>query len=137
MRFRFNRAPGTQRAIGEMTMREFFITARSFAAPFFSDTSEGFIEGDSPADSLERWAKTYSHPCGLYAAGCYENADAFHKGSKPLAQWLSNHARAVQRATTGKSSYSYFSHGPGKFEINRELHKIADPKSGSVVILGA
>ena len=73
---------------------EYFIKANSFAAPFFSDTSSCFATGDSPEDALLRFKEEYIHPCGLYAAFCYKDANAKHKGDKPLAKWVSNAAIA-------------------------------------------
>ncbi len=71
---------------------EYFIEANSFAAPFFSDTSSGFVEADSPEQALLRFKDDYKHPCGLYAAVCYQDANAKHKGHEPLAKWVSNAA---------------------------------------------
>lgn len=66
-------------------MTEFFIQANSFAAPFFSDTSNGYQEGVSAEDALERFTEQYTHPYGLFAADVYGNADDFHKAEKALA----------------------------------------------------
>lgn len=79
---------------------EFFIVANSFAAPFFSDKSTAFIEADSPEQALESFAASYSHPCGLYSAGAYENANAMHKNEPPLARWLSNKAAGLDGKPT-------------------------------------
>jgi hypothetical protein len=67
-------------------LAEFFITARSFAAPFVSDETERYMEADTAADALELFAVVYSHPCGLYAAEAWESADAYHKRGEPLAR---------------------------------------------------
>lgn len=48
-------------------MSEYFITARSFAAPFVSDESTHFIEANSPEEALTKFAEGYSHPFGLIA----------------------------------------------------------------------
>jgi hypothetical protein len=112
---------------------EFFITARSFAAPFVSDESEKYVEAATPSEALESFAATYSHPCGLYAAEAWKNADAYHKSKEPLARWLSNHARAMHEATAGLSGYSVLGHGPGNFEVNGKRIRIDDPAQGSVV----
>lgn len=117
-------------------MREFFVTARSFAAPFFSDDSEKYVEADTPERALEAFAASYSHPCGLYAAEAWRSADHYHKskGKRPLARWLSNHAQELARRTRDKEGgYSYMGHGPGDFELSGERVKVDDPKAGSVV----
>lgn len=114
--------------------QEYFIVARSFAAPFVSDNSTGFAQGSSPESAMEAFARTYSHPAGLYAAEVYTNANAYHKGEKPLAQWLCHHEQAKQRLTNGLGSYSYLGHAPGSFEINGTAHTIDDPKAGSIVV---
>ena len=75
---------------------EYFIEANSFAAPFFSDTSSCFIVAESPEKALLDFKKQYTHPCGLYAAVCYEDANAKHKGHQPLAKWVSNAATSHQ-----------------------------------------
>jgi hypothetical protein len=114
-------------------MTAFFITARSFAAPFFSDESEKYVEAPDARSALERYAGAYSHPAGLYAAEAWASADDYHKSRKPLARWLSNHARELARITEPLSGYSLYGHGPGDVEVNGERHKIDDPKGGSVV----
>jgi type 1 glutamine amidotransferase len=114
-------------------MPEFFIQANSFAAPFVSDTSDVYVEADTPEAALEAFAADYRHPCGLYAAEVYPSADAMHKGRKPLARWVCNHELARRRLTKGKEAHSYLGHSPGDFEINGDRHKIEDPKAGRVV----
>lgn len=118
-------------------MNTYFITARSFAAPFCSDTSEKYVEALDSADALVRFAAGYSHPCGLYAAECWNSADHAHgapgQPKEPLARWESNHLQAVTEATKGKSSYSYMGSGPGKFEIGKEKYSVPNPTGGSVV----
>lgn len=74
-------------------MKEYFIVANSFAAPFFSDTSTHFYHADSPEEALERFSKKYSHPAGLYAASAFKSSDDYHKNKNPLCRWLSNKAR--------------------------------------------
>jgi hypothetical protein len=114
---------------------EYFIVAHSFAAPFVSDESMHYIEADTPAKALERMADGYRHPTGLYSADAYASADAYHKNEGPLARWLCNHEIAKAKATAG-STYSYFGHGPGDFEVNGQRVSVADPKGGRVVPLG-
>lgn len=74
-------------------MPEFFITARSFAAPFVSDESTHYVDADTAPDALDLLAASYTHPCGLYAAEAWESADAYHKRKDPLARWRSNRAQ--------------------------------------------
>ena len=114
-------------------MTEFFIYSNSFAAPFFSDTDTSFITADTAEAALKRFAEAYKHPAGLYAAAAYESADAYHNGAKPLAKWLCNHEQEKARLTKDLGSYSYRGDGPGRFEINGEMHTIADPRAGSLV----
>ncbi len=82
-------------------MQEYFIIANSFAAPFCSDESRTYVTGQTPLIALQEFATRYSHPYGLYAAAAYKSADAYHKGEKPLAKWLSNKSR--QDTTVGKN----------------------------------
>lgn len=115
-------------------MPEFFITARSFAAPFFSDESECYVEAETPEGALESYAASYKHPCGLYAAEVWTSADAYHKTPrKPLARWLSNHEIAKEAAMSAEGGHSYYGHGPGDFEVDRERVIVDDPKGGRVV----
>ena len=116
-------------------MPEFFITARSFAAPFFSDQSDSYVEAATPEEALSKFAADYKHPCGLYAAEAWESADQFHKSRdlEPLARWKSNHLLAYEAAKEGKSSHSYLGHGPGDFEVNHERVTVDDPTGGHVV----
>jgi len=112
---------------------EYYVVTTSFAAPFFSDTDRRWVEAESPEAALEKVAREYSHPCGLYAAVCYEDANAEAKGKKPLAKWLCNHERAKMRATEKKGGYSYCGHGPGDFEVDGKRIRVKNPKAGSVV----
>lgn len=114
-------------------MPEFFIRANSFAAPFFSDESTGYIEARTPEDALLGYAESYSHPAGLYAALCYASADAMHKGEEPLARWLCNHEIAKRELTANLGAYSYLGDGPGRVRINDDWHTIQEPKAGRVV----
>ena len=72
-------------------MADFFITARSFAAPFVTDESTHYVTADTSQQALEDFAASYSHPCGLYAAEAWESADDYHKHREPAARWRSNH----------------------------------------------
>ena len=57
-------------------MNTYYFTTNSNAAPFFSDTNNGFIEAPTAMDALKKIVKNYDHPCGLYAAiiqSCEEN----------------------------------------------------------------
>lgn len=112
-------------------MNEYFVIAKSFAAPFFSDTDESYIQGESPESALEAFAADYRHPAGLYSATVYANADACLKREEPLAQWLCNHAIEMKRLRP-EGSYSYLGHGPGDFEINGVRHKVENPRQGRV-----
>lgn len=111
-------------------MQEYFITARSFAAPFVSDTSEAYVRGESPLAALRVFVETYRHPCGLYAAECWVSADAYHKRQTALATWRCNHERALRKATRRKGSYSVIGHGPGSFEVDGKLITVEHPKDG-------
>lgn len=112
---------------------EYFILANSFAAPFFSDTSTSFESADTPEKALEQFAKNYKHPAGLFAAVCYESADAYHKDKPPLAEWLSNHAIEKEKIMEKTGGISYLGHGPGDFEINGKRYHVENPKEGRVV----
>ena len=114
-------------------MSEYFITARSFAAPFCSDTSEKYVEADSPRAALEAFASDYSHPCGLYAAECWSSADAFHKREKALAVWESNDLQAEKRATMNKGAFSRERRADGLYIDDVRVVVHGDPRQGSVV----
>ncbi|MBA7614738.1 hypothetical protein ES703_22007 [subsurface metagenome] len=118
-------------------MPEYFIVANSFAAPFFSDTSEGYFRGKNPKDVMHRFIAQYEHPCGLYSANLYENADAYHKNEEPLRQYLCNLELEKQRLVEGKDSYSVlhsFHNGKEFIEIDHERHYIKNPKEGKILI---
>lgn len=114
-------------------MPEYFVVAKSFAAPFVSETDESYVDGETPEAALEAFAAEYKHPAGLYSAALYANADAFHKNADPLARWLCNHEAEKQRLTKDLGGYSYLGHGPGDFEINHVRHKVENPKGGRLV----
>lgn len=110
-------------------MREYFIVANSFAAPFVSDESTHFLMADSPADALTNFADHYKHPCGLYSAGVYESADAFHKNAEPLARWLSNHAQTIEQT----NPTILLCNGPGDLELDHKRVFVKNPKQGAIV----
>lgn len=116
---------------------EYFIMTTSFAAPFFSDTSNEFVEASSPTEALEKAAASYKHPCGLFGAVCYTDANAYHKGEKPLAKWLCNFEIEKEKRTAALSGYS-FRHdcdSNGEYmEVNGEKFYVEDPRSGKVVL---
>lgn len=118
-------------------MKEYFIFANSFAAPFFSDSSTHFETAPDPVTALEKFAKNYSHPCGLYSAACYGSSDDYHKNKKPLAMWNSNHVKAIEANRPKGGGYSYRGDGPGKFEIDGKQIEVADPKRGSAFLVEA
>jgi len=114
-------------------MTEYFVVTTSFAAPFFSDEDERFVDADSPEAALEKVAREYKHPAGLYAALCYADANAKAKREKPLAKWLCNHEIEKMRLTADKGAYSYFGHETGHFDIDGKRHVVENPKEGRVV----
>lgn len=114
-------------------MAEFYIEANSFAAPFFSDTSRRFQDGDSAEDALLRFAEAYEHPSGLYSAVAYADANARAKGAEPLASWHSNHAQGLSKATAGKGGHTIQGLAPGKFKVGGVLIEVDDPKGGGIV----
>lgn len=114
-------------------MSEYFIDARSFAAPFVSDSSTHYVTADSPQAALEKFAKQYRHPCGLYAADCYARADDLHKGRKALARWLCNRAAEEVRVTAKLGSYMFRCNGADSFEVNGRRYNVENPKQGAVL----
>ena len=77
-------------------MSEFFVVANSGAAPFFSDTSKQFVEADTPELALEAFKDAYSHPCGLYSAVVWQDANAYEKKAEALATYLSEKAKKAE-----------------------------------------
>jgi hypothetical protein len=114
-------------------MKEYFIVASSFAAPFFSDQSSQYIKGENPTEAMKSFVKQYKHPAGLYSAALYASADAYHKNDKHLLQYLSNHELGLRKATRGKHSYSYYGRAPGDFEINGQNVIVSNPKGGRII----
>jgi len=115
-------------------MSKYFIFSYSFAAPFFSDSETSYVKADSPQQALEKYAKNYKHPAGLFSAACYASADAYHKKpNKPLAKWLCNHQIEIERLTKHLGAYSYRGIAPGKFEIDGKVHNVNKPRAGRVI----
>jgi len=73
-------------------MTEFYFRANSNAAPFFSDTTQGFVSAYSAEEALLKVIGEYSHPMGLFAVSIYSSADAGIKGLPALATWRSEAA---------------------------------------------
>jgi hypothetical protein len=88
-------------------MKEYFIVATSFAAPFFSDTSKEYHKGSDPEQVLNTFARLYSHPARLFAAYLYPSADAFQKGKKATLTWLSKAAIAQMQGKEVKKKDKY------------------------------
>lgn len=116
-----------------MDMNEYYIIANSFAAPFMSDTSEGFVEAKTPKEALDYFAAQYSHPSGLYSAVCYKDANAKAKNNPPLATWLCNYEIKKQEITKNLGAYSFFGKGSEGFEINGKNYDVEDYKNGKVI----
>lgn len=76
--------------------------ANSNAAPFFSDTSEGFIDDETPMDALEKVVSEYDHPCGLFAVVILEPTPA----NKILARYLSKRAATQDKAPCGLTKWA-------------------------------
>lgn len=114
-------------------MREFFVVANSFSAPFISDQSTGYAKGKTPEEAMEAFALAYKHPCRLYAAVMYESADAYHKGERAILRWLCNFALAMETATKDLSCYSSRSESPRGFYINDKWFAVTDPYEGQTV----
>lgn len=110
-------------------MKEYFIFANSFAAPFFSDSGTHFQKGKSAGDALNKFAASYKHPCGLYSAAAYDSAESYHKDGKILARWLCNQARILL-----ESNYTSLRQDePGVLIMDGKPVKIENPKEGQVV----
>ena len=85
--------------------REFFVVANSGAAPFFSDTTKGFVGGLTAVLALEAFKEEYSHPCGLYSAGIWLDANAYEKETEPLATYLSEKAKKAELLRQGEPAH--------------------------------
>jgi len=111
-----------------MKEKEYFVVANSFAAPFFSDREEEYVKGNNPKEAMEKFIKKYNHPCGLYAAILYVNADAYHKDGKILVRYLSNEAFFMQK----KGGTSIYKDRTGHVEIDGVWYDIPNPTGGSI-----
>ena len=76
-------------------MKEYYVVAHSFAAPFVSDTSKRFVCGETPGGALTQFVANYEHPCGLYSAAIFTDANAEAKRHAPLMRWQSNAAQKL------------------------------------------
>ena len=114
-------------------MKEWFIKANSFAAPFVSDDSTEFVEAKTAELALLKFIKEYQHHAGLYAAVVYESAEAYHKNKKPVAKWLCNYEIEKMRLTKNLGGYSFRGNSPGGFEIDGRSYVVENPKDGALV----
>lgn len=108
---------------------EFFIHANSFAAPFVSEETTRYVQGEDASSALEAYGRVYKP----YAADVYASADAFHKREKPLARWRSNKARRLDEVTANKGSYSYEGVNEHAFKVDDQLYTVVEPREGSLV----
>lgn len=74
-------------------MPEFFVRTVSKPAPFVGDEGFQYAEGPSPQEVLLETVGGYKHPFRLYGVRVYANADAYHKGESPLAEWVNEPSR--------------------------------------------
>lgn len=80
-------------------MKTYHYTINSNAAPFFSDSDSGFVEGETAMKALKKVVKGYNHPCGLYSA----IITSCEPKPKLLARFLSARAVTTEKAGTGVS----------------------------------
>lgn len=113
-------------------MYKYFIVANSFAAPFCSDQSTGFQTAENPKEALEKFAKGYGHRFGLYAAMCYESAEAYHEGKEPVGQWLCNFEQEKERVTKNLGAYTFCHKAEGVFTVDDKEYHVVNPRKGSV-----
>ena len=113
-------------------MPSFLIHSISFAAPLFGEEAMTEVEAKTAAEALEKFAKTFNNPEGLYSALCYTSAAAKAAGIRPIARWVCNHEIAVSEQTRGQQEYAYYGYGPGDFSVNGKRYKVPDPKAGRV-----
>jgi hypothetical protein len=83
-------------------MTEYFVVANSNPAPIVGDKSTHFVQGSDARSALEKFAKHYSHPCGLYSAKIYASSDAYHKNHRHLAEWRTHVAIAQEDPGGGR-----------------------------------
>jgi len=114
-------------------MTRYFVVANSFAAPFVSDTSTGFVRGHDPEAAMERFVAEYSHPAGLYSALLYRDANAYHSGDPPICRWICNHELAMRDAQKDLDGCLVRSNGPGSFEINGRAYSVENPTDGKII----
>jgi len=105
---------------------EFFVVMNSFAAPFFSDTSEKFVEADNLDECKRKVLAEYTHPCGLYAAMVYANANDYHKGRDPIAKYLCNLERRKKEATKGLPAYTMQGLSKNAFRVDGKTYTAED-----------
>lgn len=110
-------------------LKEFFIVANSFAAPFCSDTSTHFSTAFDGVKALEKFAKRYSHPAGLFSAAAYNSAEEYHKGAGAVAVWVCNLERESEKVTKGLGAYSYQGTENG-FIVNDVEYTVKNPREG-------
>lgn len=79
----------------------FQYVTNSNAAPFVSDTDEGFIRAADAMSALEKVVKKYKHPAGLYAAQIREPTPE----NPVLARYLSARAATVEDAPCGMTEW--------------------------------
>lgn len=106
-----------------MSQGDSFVVARTFAAPFVSETIERYVEGE-PRAAIGALVAQHRDGVGIYAAEAYATADDYHRRGKPKARWWSNKALAV------KDAGSIYGRGPGVVEIDGKAVVIDDPKGG-------
>ncbi len=114
-------------------MAEFFVMGSSFPAPFCGDNLESFVEADTPAEALQRFVDSCSHPCGVYSAAAFLSSDDQKKGGRALVRYCSNELLVREEATRGLGCYSTSRNSDGDLVVNGKVHKIVNPKGGRII----
>jgi len=111
-------------------MKEYFIIANTFAAPFVSETIETFTKGKDAKDAMKNFID--GHKNEIYSARGYKNADAFYKKEKPVVNYDCNKLLLLNSLTKDKSTYSYLSHSDKEFELDDVIYKVEEPREGVI-----
>lgn len=107
---------------------EYFVAGNTPAAPFVSDPIEGYVEAPTSIHALEQFAA--ERPGRVYAARCYESADAFHKGEPAQAEWLCNiewTKKRILEELGNPGGYSWMRPSDTEVEINGDVYAVDGP----------
>jgi hypothetical protein len=93
--------------------------ANSFAAPFFSETDAGFVEGIDARSALDKAVSQYNHPAGLFAM----MIETCEPKPRMVARFTSGRAATQRLCDLSDGKGGYWKDGK-KLELQKDVTEV-------------